>query len=40
LEVVKEPGSNKAKLYVNFGGTGYEIIDDHDRASLLSTLGL
>ena len=40
LEVVKEPGTNKAKLYINFGGTGYEIIDELDRKSLLSSLQL
>ena len=40
LEIVTTPGTNKAKLYINFGGTGYEIMDALDRKSLLSSLGL
>jgi hypothetical protein len=34
------PGTNKAKMYVNFGGVGYEIIDRDDKKSLLARLGL
>lgn len=40
LEVIKQPGTNKAKLYVNFNGTGYEILDKFDRPSLLAAMGL
>jgi hypothetical protein len=40
LEVVTVPGSKKTRLYINFNGTGYEIVDAYDRNKLLEAMQL